>query len=91
LPRFVEAVVAAVERARQAPADTEAHLRRQVEFVNEHYTWKRRAAELIPLLSALPPADLLRSAESSGGSDQVRILSRSPSGAPIITFGRTPK
>jgi protein O-GlcNAc transferase len=52
--RFVEQVVAALRQREESPAECEAMLRRQVDFVNENYTWPKRARQWADWLAELP-------------------------------------
>ena len=52
--RFVDAVVGALHQMRSQPGVVEAHLRNQVDFVNEAYTWPLRARQWADWLRRLP-------------------------------------
>jgi len=51
---FVDAVMGALHQMRSQPGVVEAHLRKQVDFVNEAYTWPLRARQWADWLQRLP-------------------------------------
>jgi len=86
MTQFIDRTVAALRRAILDPVNTEAHLRRQVDFINEKFTWKQRASEFVSLLGALPRAEL----SPTTSSTEIRILGSTPTGGRMISFQPKP-
>jgi glycosyltransferase involved in cell wall biosynthesis len=51
--QFTQATIETLQKQINDPGQTENHLRQQVDFVNNHYVWSKRAEEWIALLSGL--------------------------------------